>query len=85
MHVAILHGDLSPCPPHVVGELCVRGPAIASGYWRQPELTAHALRGDWWHSGDRCFIDVRGYLHFVQRIASPSFTDSPAAHDVFAE
>jgi fatty-acyl-CoA synthase len=85
MQAAILHDDLSPCAPHVVGELCVRGPAVASGYWRQPELTAHALRGGWWHSGDRCFVDARGYLHFVERMAAPAFIDSPAGHDVFAE
>jgi fatty-acyl-CoA synthase len=82
--VAILHDDLSPCPPHVVGELCVRGPAIASGYWRQPELTAQALRGGWWHSGDRCFVDARGYLHFVERMVAPLFTDAPATQDLFS-
>jgi len=81
MQIAILNDDLSPCPPHVVGELCVRGPAVASGYWRQPELTAHALRGDWWHSGDRCFVDARGYLHFVERMVAPSFTDAPITQD----
>jgi len=72
MAAAILREDMSECAPGEAGELCVRGPALASGYWRQPGLTAHAFRGGWWHSGDRCRFDERGYLHFVERLPAPS-------------
>jgi D-alanine--poly(phosphoribitol) ligase subunit 1 len=31
---------------HKAGELCVGGAQLMAGYWRDPDLTAHVLRGD---------------------------------------
>lgn len=67
-HVVLLREDQTECGPGEPGELCVRGPVTASGYWKLPELTAKALRGNWWHTGDRCYADAQGYLHFVGRM-----------------
>lgn len=69
----ILGEDGNGLPPGEVGELVVRGPHVMAGYWRAPELTAmrfrrwgpgieHAL-----FTGDRCHIDVDGYLYFHGR------------------
>jgi acyl-coenzyme A synthetase/AMP-(fatty) acid ligase len=36
-------------------------------YWRDPEATAGAFRGDWYFTGDRATIDEDGYFWFVGR------------------
>ncbi len=36
-------------------------------YWRDPEATAKAIRGDWYFTGDRAMTDDEGYFWFVGR------------------
>ncbi len=55
-------------PPDEPGELLLRGPMVTPGYWRNPEATAAALRGGWFHSGDMARMDAEGYLFIVDRI-----------------
>jgi len=50
-----------------VGELCLRSPVVMSGYWRQPELSAEALRDGWLHTGDLTVRDDDGFYHLVDR------------------
>ena len=38
-----------------------------SGYWRDPEATAAAFRGDFYDTGDRAYVDEDGYFWFVGR------------------
>jgi len=38
-----------------------------AGYWKQPEDTAHAMRGGWFHTGDMATVDVEGYFLIVDR------------------
>ena len=54
-------------PPGEPGELCVRGPLLASGYLNKPEETAEALRGGWLHTGDIAVQDPDGFLRLVDR------------------
>ncbi len=37
------------------------------GYWRQPEATAAAIRGGWFHTGDIGRVDEDGYFTIVGR------------------
>lgn len=50
------------------GELWVRGPNIMAGYYREPQLTAAAMRpGGWINTGDMARRDADGALFIVGR------------------
>ena len=56
-----------PCDGKTVGEIVTRSDGVMKGYWNQPEATAEALRGGWFHTGDMATIDEDGYLLIVDR------------------
>ncbi|MET7761372.1 fatty acyl-CoA synthetase [Streptomyces sp. NPDC005393] len=63
----VVDEDDRPVPPGTVGEITHRGPHTLFGYWRDPERTAEAFRGGWFHSGDLGVMDEEGYLTVVDR------------------
>ena len=67
MQVAILGDDLQQVPLGTVGEICCRGPAVMVGYHDNPDATAKALRGGWFHTGDLGRMDSRGLLYITGR------------------
>ncbi|HVS66999.1 MAG TPA: hypothetical protein VHE56_00495, partial [Mycobacteriales bacterium] len=44
------------------------GPKVFKGYWRDPDATAAAFAGGWFHSGDIGVRDADGYLFIVDRL-----------------
>jgi fatty-acyl-CoA synthase len=52
-----------------VGEVCVRGYNVMSGYFDMPEETRAAIDvDDWYHTGDLGTMDSRGYLRIEGRL-----------------
>lgn len=54
-------------PAGETGEICVRGPQVMLGYWKQPAATADALRSGRLHTGDIGRMDREGFVYFVER------------------
>jgi fatty-acyl-CoA synthase len=55
-------------PPGERGEVVLRGPKVFKGYWRDPDATATAFAGGWFHTGDVGVRDDDGYLYIVDRV-----------------
>jgi fatty-acyl-CoA synthase len=53
--------------PNQVGELCIHGGNVTTGYWNRPEATAEALVDGWLHSGDAAMYDEEGFYYIVDR------------------
>jgi long-chain acyl-CoA synthetase len=50
------------------GELCIRGPQVMKGYYRQPEETANVLMADGFlRTGDIAVMDNKGFVRIVDR------------------
>ncbi len=49
------------------GELMVKGPNVALGYWKNPEATAAAFENGWYHTGDLGYKDEKGNLYLKGR------------------
>jgi 4-hydroxybenzoate-CoA ligase len=50
------------------GELAVRGPSSAEGYWNQRAKNHRTFVGPWVHTGDSYIRDSDGYYHYCGRI-----------------
>ena len=67
VEVAIQDDEDRPLPVGEVGEVCVRGPNVMMGYYRNPEETARTIRAGWLHTGDMGRLDADGFLYIVER------------------
>lgn len=55
--------------PGVLGEICVKGPGLFTGYYKMPELTAQAMDDEgYFHTGDFGRMDEKGYLYYRGRL-----------------
>lgn len=65
--VAVLGEGGEVVEPGTIGTVYSRSPYLFSGYWKRPEDTASARRGDWVTAGDLGRIDDEGYLYIEGR------------------
>ncbi len=65
--VKLVDDDGNEVKPGEIGEIVIQGPDVFAGYWREPELSAAALKNGWLHTGDLARMDERGFLYIVDR------------------
>jgi fatty-acyl-CoA synthase len=59
-------GDV-PADGSTMGEIVMRGNNVMKGYFRDPEATATAFAGGWFHSGDLGVVHPDGYVQLLDR------------------
>ncbi|MEI8326816.1 MAG: AMP-binding protein, partial [Betaproteobacteria bacterium] len=58
LHAIIADEDDGPSAQAGIGNILIKGPTQFSGYFHQPELTAHGLRRGWLHTANMGYIDT---------------------------
>lgn len=61
----VVDDDGNEVGPGEIGELAVRGDAVAGAYWNKPD--ASDFREGWWYSGDLVQVDEDGFYYVVDR------------------
>ncbi len=57
--------------PHdgaTLGEIVARGNVVMKGYYNDPDATARAFDGGWFHSGDAAVVHPDGYVEIRDRL-----------------
>jgi benzoate-CoA ligase len=65
--VKILNERDEPLGANQVGDLYVKGPSAAIGYWNRRDQTKQKMRGEWFASGDKYSVDDDGYYWYAGR------------------
>jgi fatty-acyl-CoA synthase len=63
----VVDENMNDVPVGEVGEIVYRAPTLMTGYWNNPDATAEAFAGGWFHSGDLVRMDEDGYVWVVDR------------------
>jgi fatty-acyl-CoA synthase len=65
----VVDGEMRDVPAdgETMGEIIMRGNNVMAGYHDDPEATAHAFRGGWFHSGDLGVRHPDGYVELRDR------------------
>lgn len=56
-----------PADGVTLGEVVLRGNIVMTGYYKNPEATAAAFRGGWFHTGDLGVMHPDGYIQLMDR------------------
>lgn len=67
LRVRVVDDAMNDVPVGEVGEIIYQGPTMLKEYYKQPEATAEAMRGGWFHSGDLVRMDEEGFVYIVDR------------------
>jgi len=61
-------GNEVPRDGKTAGEIVARGNVVMAGYYNDPEATALAIRGGWFHTGDAAVVHPDGYIEIRDRL-----------------
>ncbi|GBC62692.1 acyl-CoA synthetase [Desulfonema ishimotonii] len=70
MYMDVIHPEnMEPVPRdgETIGEIAMRGNNVMLGYYKDPEATAEAFRGGWFHSGDLAVMHPNNYAQIMDR------------------
>lgn len=68
VEMCVMDANGTALSPGTTGELCVRGPSVMRGYWKDAAATEDSFFGDWFRTGDMGFVDEDGYYTIVDRL-----------------
>lgn len=75
---------INPEPETGIGEICIKGPQVMKGYYKNKKATAKAFTGDgWFISGDRGYLDQDGFLFITGR--SKNIIIGPSGENIYPE
>src|SRR5258707_7033826 len=65
----VVDSQMRDVPPDgaTMGEIVAKGNVIMSGYYNDPQATAAAFAGGWFHSGDGAVVHPDGYVEIRDR------------------
>ncbi|MET4047678.1 acyl-CoA synthetase (AMP-forming)/AMP-acid ligase II [Rhodococcus sp. UYP5] len=63
----VVDDDMQDVTRGEIGEIVYRGPTLMREYWQNPDATADAFGGGWFHSGDLVRQDDEGFVFVVDR------------------
>lgn len=63
----VLDDDGTSVPRGEIGELVIKGPSAADGYWLQRDRSRRTFRGEWTHTGDKYRIGEDGNYFYCGR------------------
>jgi fatty-acyl-CoA synthase len=68
-HLRVVDGAMRdvPADAETLGEVVMRGNNVMAGYYQDPEATAQAFAGGWFHSGDLAVMHPDGYIELRDR------------------
>jgi len=67
LQIRIIDEGGKEIPAGQMGEICLKGPKVFKGYWKNPDATAKAIVDGWFHTGDIGMVDAEGYLYIMDR------------------
>ncbi|MEW6184603.1 MAG: long-chain fatty acid--CoA ligase [Thermodesulfobacteriota bacterium] len=65
--VKIIKEDNTEIKPGEIGEITLRTIQVMKEYWKNPQATAEAFRGGWFHTGDMATVDDDGFIYIMDR------------------
>ena len=67
IEIRVVDDSDNDVPLGAVGEAVYQGPTVMKEYYKDPEATAQAMRGGWFHSTDLVRQDEEGFIYVVDR------------------